>query len=77
MCRNASRFQVGGELRQIFIMVNGRSKHYIGGFTSQMDAARMYDKAAIQLKGMKVLLSDSGPHQLQLHEGRGGGDHAG
>ena len=51
-------------------MVNGRSKHYIGGFKCQEEAAKVYDRAAIQLKGMKVSerVSESGLHQLQLHE---------
>lgn len=41
-------------------MINGRDKHYVGGFTNQMEAARVYDHASIQLKGMKVSLTDSG-----------------
>lgn len=39
---------------QMFIMINGKQKMYKGGLKSDIEAARLYDKAAIQLKGRRV-----------------------
>ena len=38
----------------MFIMVNGRNKMYMGGFDDPEHAAKCYDKAAIQMRGIKA-----------------------
>ena len=38
----------------MFIMGDGRNKKYVGGFETQLEAAKAYDKAAMQMKGSKV-----------------------
>lgn len=40
----------------MFIMINGKNKMYIGGYECSKEAALDYDKAAIQLRGVKVNL---------------------
>ena len=38
----------------MFIMVDGERKMYLGGFENGYEAGRAYDKAAIQLRGLKA-----------------------
>ncbi len=38
----------------MFIMVDGAKKMYKGGFRSAKEAGLTYDKAAIQMRGLKV-----------------------